>query len=286
MSLEKLGWEHKILLYDRLKKPGSFFSEFSFANLYLFREVHDYHVMTVPEGVFISGRAYDGGRFLMPTEALREEQAGAILSLLKGGEFLFPVAEDQLSIFPGEKILYEFSENDSDYIYAVKKLSTYKGQKLHGQKNLLNQFLSRYVPEARPLTQDLMNDAREILDVWQADVGDEKTATDYYPCSEAFDRYDALVLCGGIYYVEHEPAGFVIGEEIRPDMFALHFAKGKRKFKGLYQYMYNQFARILPRQYAFLNFEEDLGKLALRIAKTSYDPDRILRKYRVRKSKD
>jgi uncharacterized protein len=46
--------------------------------------------------------------------------------------------------------------------------------------------------------------------------------------------------------------------------------------------MYNHFAKILPKQYAFLNFEQDLGKLALRIAKSSYDPDRILKKYRVR----
>ena len=140
------------------------------------------------------------------------------------------------------------------------------------------------MPEARPLTQYLMNDALGILDVWQEDVGEEKATTDYFPCREALERYDELVLCGGIYYVEGEPAGFVIGEEIRADMFALHFAKGKRKFKGLYQYMYNHFAKILPKQYAFLNFEQDLGKLALRIAKSSYDPDRVLKKYRVSSS--
>ena len=45
--------------------------------------------------------------------------------------------------------------------------------------------------------------------------------------------------------------------------------------------MYNHFAKILPKKYAFLNFEQDLGKLALRIAKSSYDPDRILKKYRI-----
>jgi len=281
MSLEKLGLEHQALLQGRLKTVGSSFSEYSFANLYLFREVHDYHVLTVPEGIFISGRAYDGRRFLMPTEALREEQVDAALRLLKDGEYLFPVSEERLPVFNGKKISIGSSDDDSDYVYTVEKLSAYQGQKLHGQKNLLNQFLSRYAPEARPLTQNLMNDARKILDVWQEDVREEKTATDYFPCREALDRYDELVLCGGIYYVEGEPAGFVMGEEIRPDMFALHFAKGKRKFKGLYQYMYNHFAKILPKQYAFLNFEQDLGKLALRIAKSSYDPDRILKKYRV-----
>jgi len=282
MNFEKLGLEHQALLRDRLKNAGSFLSEFSFANLYLFREVHDYRVVSVPEGIFISGRVYDGSRFLMPAAEIRKEQADAVLRLLKDGEFIFPVPEEWLPVFDEKKVSFESSEDDSDYIYTVEKLSAYQGQKLHGQKNLLNQFLSRYVPEAQPLTQDRMDDAREVLETWQEDVGEEKSATDYFPCREASERYDELVLCGGIYYVEGEAAGFVIGEEIRPDMFALHFAKGKRKFKGLYQYMYNHFAKILPKQYAFLNFEQDLGKLALRIAKSSYHPDKVLKKYRVR----
>ncbi len=282
MTSEKLGLEHQALLRERLKNAGTFLSEFSFANLYLFREVHDYRVATVPEGIFISGRAYDGSRFLMPAAEISKEQADAALQLLTEGEYIFPVPEEWLPAFEGKEVSFESSEDDSDYIYTVENLSTYQGQKLHGQKNLLNQFLSRYTPEARPLTRDRMDDAREVLETWQEDVGEEKTATDYFPCREALERYDELILCGGIYYVEGEAAGFVIGEETRPDMFALHFAKGKRKFKGLYQYMYNHFAKILPKQYAFLNFEQDLGKLALRIAKSSYHPDRILKKYRVR----
>lgn len=282
MRVEKLGLEHKTFLYDRLKSAGSFFSEYGFANLYLFREVHDYHVVIAPEGVFIRGNSYDGSRFLMSVEAIPEERLDAVLRLLEKDEFLYPVSENRLPAFNDKSVSIEFSEDDSDYIYTVEKLSTYTGQKLHGQKNLLNQFLSRYTPEARPLTRDRMNDARKVLETWQTDVGGEKTTTDYFPCREALERYDELALCGGIYYVEGEPAGFILGEEIRSDMFALHFAKGERRFKGLYQYMYNHFAKILPKQYAFLNFEQDLGKLALRIAKSSYDPDQVLKKYRVR----
>ena len=45
--------------------------------------------------------------------------------------------------------------------------------------------------------------------------------------------------------------------------------------------MFNHFANMLPRKYEFLNFEQDLGKLALKIAKSSYHPDRMLNKYRV-----
>jgi hypothetical protein len=163
----------------------------------------------------------------------------------------------------------------------VEQLATYKGSKFHDKKNLLNQFLSLYTPQARPLTQELMKDAQNILDAWQEDIGGEKASTDYFPCQDGLRLYDELVLCGGIYYVNEEPAGFIIGEEINDAMFVLHFAKGKRKFKGLYQYMYNHFVGILPRQYTHINFEQDLGKLALKIAKSSYHPQQMLHKYRV-----
>lgn len=281
MKIEKLSLRHRDLLQPRLKSASCLLSEYSFANLYLFRETHGYQVFTDGDHVFILGRTYDGFRFVMPTTDIRDSGLDSLMSAAQGQDGIFPVPEEWLGKLEEKGGKATFSDGDSDYIYTVEKLAAYKGPKLHGQKNLLNQFLARFTPDAKPLTRELMPDARAVLEAWQEDVGEDKQATDYFPCREAFELYDELILCGGIYYIENEPAGFIIGEEITPEIFALHFAKGKRKFKGLYQYMFNQFAKILPRQYVFMNLEQDLGKLALRIAKSSYDPDRILKKYRV-----
>jgi hypothetical protein len=61
----------------------------------------------------------------------------------------------------------------------------------------------------------------------------------------------------------------------------LHFAKALTTYKGIYQFLYNDFANILPKRYEFINFEQDLGKTALRMAKTSYYPDILGKKYRM-----
>ena len=106
--------------------------------------------------------------------------------------------------------------------------------------------------------------------------------TDYAACREALDRYDELVLCGGIYYAEGEPAGFVLGEEVSDETFVLHFAKARTRFKGIYQFMFNNFAKILPPKYKYLNLEQDLDKENLRVFKASYLPDVMMRKARVR----
>ena len=281
MSLEKLSFQHQQLLQKRLKKSGTFLSEYSFPNLYLFRGFHDYYVLKDQDDIFISGKTEDGQRFLMPTTAIKPMDLPKLTALSRAYDFIFPVPEEWLSAFPAEQVQVRYHDKESDYIYSVVKLSTYKGQKLHNKKNLLNQFLAHYAHTAQPLTKERMKDALEILEAWAAEVGADKEETDYNPCREACLLYDELILCGGIYYVDQEPAGFVIGEELNEQMFVLHFAKGKRKFKGLYQFMFNHFANILPNKYQYLNFEQDMGKQALKLAKSSYDPDRLLRKYRV-----
>ncbi|MDD5672723.1 MAG: phosphatidylglycerol lysyltransferase domain-containing protein, partial [Chitinivibrionales bacterium] len=58
-------------------------------------------------------------------------------------------------------------------------------------------------------------------------------------------------------------------------------AKGDRTFKGVYQFMYHQFAQIMPAKYAAFNFEQDLGIESLRRSKAAYRPERMLKKYRV-----
>lgn len=68
---------------------------------------------------------------------------------------------------------------------------------------------------------------------------------------------------------------------INSETFVIHFAKGKKRFKGLYQYMYNTFALIMPEKYKYLNFEQDMGNEAIRSSKSSYHPDMMVRKFSV-----
>jgi hypothetical protein len=280
MRSEKLNLGHRDILQAKLRGVGTPIAECSFPNLYLFRHNHDYEMISDKE-IFIKGRTYDGFTYIMPTRDIRGMDAGYVKGVMGGVDFIFPVAEEWLGVFPESDFTRSYSDGDTDYMYTVEKMSTYRGGKLHKKRNLLKQFLASYKPEAFPLRADRMDDARDILRVWLNDAGQAAGETDYGPAMEAFDMYEELALCGGIYYVEGEPAGFIIGEELNGETFALHFAKGKRKFKGLYQYMYNSFAKILPEKYRYFNFEQDLGKLALKIAKSSYLPDKMIKKFRV-----
>jgi len=281
MQIEKLGLKHKDLLSQRLKNITVPLSEYTFPNLYLFRKNHDYDVMIDGE-VFIRGRTYDGHVYLMPTVDVRTLDVAALKALMAGVDFLFPIPEEWLSAFSPERFDITFAEGDADYLYTVEKMSTYAGRKLHKKRNLLKQFNELYTSEARPLTNEHLDQARAVLDGWLVETGLDAEQTDYGPCREAIDRYEELVLCGGMYYAEGEPAGFVLGEEVNDETYVLHFAKALTKFKGVYQFMFNNFAKILPPKYKYLNLEQDLDKENLRIFKSSYVPDAMVKKARVK----
>jgi hypothetical protein len=280
MLTEALKLQHRELLYERLKMIDVPIAEFSFANLYLFRKSHDYQVV-FDSDIFIRGVTYDGCSYLMPTSRPDERNIEYLKELMEGYDFLFPVPEAWLTVFDLDEFAFAFKEGDTDYVYTVQKISTYKGRRLHKKRNLLKQFVTAYHHEEKPLTQDLVADSLFILNEWQAETGLAEDQTDYGPCLEALNLYDALILCGGIYYAEGEPAGFIIGEELNDETFVLHFAKARRRFKGVYQYMLNSFSKILSRSYRYINFEQDMDEETLRVAKSSYVPDTMLKKMRV-----
>ena len=281
MDAQPLSLNHQPQLRERLRAIEIPISEFSFANLYLFRETHRYEVVIDYEEVWIRGRSYDSHDYLMPTRDVREMDPDSLDRITGTADYLFPIPEVWLTAFPEDRFSRSFDEGDSDYLYQTERIATFAGKKLHKKKNLLNFFLKHYSHDAEPLTEERVSDALSILESWQKESGEKEEYTDYDAAREALLRMDELVLCGGIWYAEGRPSGYILGEEITRDTFALHFAKGLTEYKGIYQYIFSSFASVLPGTYTHLNMEQNLGREALRHSKESYFPEMKLKKWRV-----
>ena len=81
--------------------------------------------------------------------------------------------------------------------------------------------------------------------------------------------------------MEGQPAAYSLGEELmRGSSFAIHFEKAAGDYKGLWQFVNQAFASILPEKYDTVNREQDLGDEGLRHAKLSYKPVDFVKKYR------
>jgi len=258
-------------------------SDYTFANIYLFRNISNYEFMTMDCGLFVSGQNKQKQSYAMLLNDPRGCDIQIFNNILNQQRFLFPVPQEWLSFFHEDKFIISCDEGDSDYIYLTEKMAGFKGKQYVRHRNHLNQFLSLFVPESEPISTKNSQDAMIVLQEWQNNSELAPDKTDSEQCSEALQKFSGLALWGTIYYIDSKPAGFIIGEALNKDTFCLHFAKASTKYHGIYEFMFNDTAQRLQSQYKYLNLEEDMGDKNLRRTKSSYGPELLLKKYRISK---
>lgn len=271
------------------KEPFGGISEFTFANIYLFRHTHEYRVSILEGGlVLISGRdrgRHDRGRhdkgktfFMLP---LGLPEKDAIRRLFQEFSFMKAATAAQADFLRAAGYHVREDRDNFDYLYSRAELAGLPGRRFHKKKNLVNAFLGQYRCEGMPLTDDRIKDALLILEEWRKE---SQIQGDYIAAKEALEKAGPLQLCGGIYYVDNRPAAYALGEELGKETFAVHFEKGIGGIKGLMQFVNMSFAEILPSSYEFVNREQDLGDEGLRQAKESYRPVGFIKKYMIETS--
>jgi uncharacterized protein len=272
----ELDLSMRYLLHPLFQKLAEGISEFTFANLYLFRKTHHYRVsMLGGELLLISGRDGEEPFFMLPF-GLPEAQL--LDQLFTKFRTMKCVSHSQAQeLLP---LGYEIMEDrdNFDYLYRRKDLAELAGRKFHKKRNLIKAFLNNYSYEGRPLLETHRNDVLQILEQWRLS---RDVPGDYAEAKEALEKAEELELCGGIYYAEDEPVAFSLGEELAcGKSFVVHFEKAVDEYKGLWQFINQAFASILPEQYETVNREQDLGREGLRKAKLSYKPTAFVKKFK------
>ncbi len=264
------------LLHPLFQEVASGISEHTFANIYLFRTTHDYTLTRLADAtIAILGRNQNQPFFMLPF-ALPEP---ILLERLFHDQGMMKcVSASQKIILEEQGYWVEEDRDNFDYLYLRHDLAELSGRQFHKKRNLIKAFVSSHDYTAKPLTQDYVQQAIVVLDAWQ---GDHVKGADYLAAKEALLRMEELQLCGGIYFVEEEPVAYVLGEELGGGgSFAIHFEKAAPGYKGLYQFINQSFASVLPESYETINREQDLGIEGLRKAKLSYNPTGFVEKYR------
>lgn len=257
-------------------------SEYTFANLYLFRSTYGYEVSRIAaDRVAISG-AKDGKRFFLLPCGIPEDQE-ILKRLFERHDYLKGLSESNTDearmILEKRGYTVEEDRDNFDYLYLRKDLAALSGRKFHKKRNLVNAFVNNYRYEEGPLTRENIADAFHVLDEWRTQRDE---SGDYDAAKEALELMDTLDLHGYLVWVDGTPAAYTLGESLaRGRSFAVHFEKAIGDYKGIYQFINRAFASILPRHYKFINREQDLGDPGLRQAKMTYRPCGFVKKYRV-----
>ena len=278
----ELSLEHRAFLHPMFQQLAEGISEFTFSNLYLFRLAHQYRIARLPDELYVFFGKDGAEPFFMLPFGLPEPPL--LEKLFDELHTAKSVTEKQAAKLSELGYILTEDRDNFDYLYSRADMAYLPGRKFHKKKNRVNTFIKNYEYEGEPLLEEHLDQALAILETW---VGQREEPGDYQAAREGLEKMWELQLCGGIYYVESEPVAYSLGEELaHSTSFVIHFEKAVQteKYRGIYQFVNQAFATILPDFYDTINREQDLGDSGLRQAKESYNPVGFVKKYRARKA--
>ena len=170
-----------------------------------------------------------------------------------------------------------------DYVYSRESLSTLKGKKLHGKRNHINKFLSKYPDyEYKRLTPEMVEDCVALYDKWIMEK-DEETAktlqTEKRSVLRALNNMEELGLIGGTIFIDNKLCAFTVGERLHPHMQLIHIEKGDTDYEGIFPMINQQYVLHECGDVDLINREEDMGVEGMRKAKRSYQPIKMIEKH-------
>jgi hypothetical protein len=180
----------------------------------------------------------------------------------------------------------ETSEDYYDYIYSAESLTELQGERLNKKRNLIHQFHHEY-PNAysEPLSGQNAAEALRFALAINAliSAGTDMLEDEGEALKRALANFDKLTAEGLVLRdSEGKIIAFAMFSQGFSDTADVHFEKADREYKGASQVINQLTAELLHnRGVKYINREQDLGLPGLRQAKHSYEPEFLLKRYRL-----
>ena len=279
---------------DRNRLPGVLMNmksrgmEYTTGNLFLYRSI--YH----PEIAWYEGGASERekGVYTYSWPYGTKDPIGVIEQMEpdpRNGEFrLSMISSDDVEMIKNSKLAGEVEsismEPEFEYVYRASDLAHLPGKKYHSKRNFCTRFEKNnpgYKTEI--ITKDNIGEVREMSEKWFKIAEERGTwdEEDYICTMAAIDNYFFLGFFGILLRTEAGTVAWTCGEKVNDECFCSHIEKAFRDVEGSYAVINRDFARILEKDYQYINREDDAGQEGLRKAKMSYEPAKLIEKYSV-----
>ncbi|MCK9431947.1 MAG: phosphatidylglycerol lysyltransferase domain-containing protein [Candidatus Omnitrophica bacterium] len=278
-----LDLAHKPIFDAAFKESPPEISEFTFTNLFSWRQVYGYKLCLL-DGWLILRSGAGKNLFLPPIGT--GDASGPVRAILldSRGEFC-RVPEDLARVFGGDDSFVVREDRDNfDYLYYLSDLTGLAGRKYDGKRNLIRKFKSGYLYDYADITPAGSSRILEFEQAWCL-MKDCETAegleNERRAVLEIAEHFAEFRLSCGVIRVGGVIRAMAVAEALNPETMVMHIFKADSGIPGLYQTMLNEFLRCRGGNFKYLNLEQDLGIPGLRASKESYHPVRMIKKYTI-----
>jgi len=287
-SLKPVSFNDFDLIYGFLKKYPTENCDYNICNLFSWDLFLKLEYMFYQDRLILFNPFYK--YFLSPVgEQFSAEELFQLYNMFKNKYDdleILGVSEDYVNNNQDLKEYFSIrnDENLNDYIYTTENLVNLPGKKLAKKKNLISQF-KRLYPDfsLKPIDANDYKEIMEFCDYWKNnhDEENEKLNIEFEAIKTILTRWD-LFPCEGLkLFLNGKLCAFSIYSRQTEDMAAVHFEKFDPKIKGAGQAINQETAKLLIKDFKFVNREQDMGMPGIRQAKRSYQPVRMLAYYRM-----
>lgn len=279
-------------IFDQVyKKHPPIHSDNVFTTIISWMHYSNYH-FTIFENTLIIYSKIDGQiRFRPPIGKQKKEIFDQVIKLSQkqNSDYSFGVIDLETKKWLEknyEKLIFEEHRDYFDYVYLASDLAELSGSAYSKIRNRLNKFKRNYNYSTEKISEENTREVNKFLDRWclWKDCGSDPLLENerkaiLYSMSHFFD----LGLSGLIIRLDNDIEAIAVYEEMNPGTAIVHYEKGSPDFDGIYKAINQETAKILQKDFKFINRESDMGISGLRRAKMSYRPDHMVQVYHVSK---
>lgn len=292
MIFKPIGMEDKNIIDSFLKNFKFSTSEYNFTNLFMWRNYCSIQYTILHDTLILKKIGFDNSCYFLQPIGYDINNIEYILSEIEkykknnNMKYLFREAEknfivDLDKLFPRKYEFYEDRDN-FDYIYKSRDIINLKGKKFHSQRNHYNYFSKHYDYYVTPINKTIIDNCIALAEKWYKNNNEDYLLyNELQAIKELLRNYDKFDFDCMAIYVDGDIEGFTIGEKINNDMALIHVEKANQNIKGLYNFINKSFIEIYYSDVPYINREEDLGNPWLRMAKQSYKPVWLEKKYSI-----
>jgi uncharacterized protein len=282
--------EEKPLLEAAFLKFPPVISEFTFTNLFIWRQVYQLSISHLKGFLCLLSDRGDASFFFPPIgDGDQVEIFRILLQYLQERGISPKIARIPEPMIPRvelkeEGMRVDLDRDQSDYVYLAEDLIKLEGRKYHRKRNHIKQFKGKYAYEYLSLTPEWVSECLRLETDW-CDLRHCEVipglANESVAIKEALTHFDQLNMKGGAILIDGRLEAFTLGEPLNPETVVIHIEKANPAFEGLYPTIHQAFLENQWSAYPFVNREQDLGEEGLRKAKESYFPHHMIHKYTI-----
>ncbi len=217
------------------------------------------------------------------------------IALSLGFEAYWYVTDDYIEQFGRDRVESSFIVQEQpgldDYVYLKEDLAELRGNRYSKKRNLISQFRKTHLAadrvEVGRIKPSDAPDCIEFLEEWCEERACKTGPSNDLSCEKqaainALENIDVLGMNGLMLRIDGKTSAFGIASHLTKDMGVFHFQKALASVKGLYQYFDKMCAKLLFKEYKYINKESDMDIPGIAQAKKSYHPVMMIRSYKLR----